>query len=125
MIIYFELFSTWIFIWFILYYLHLTNINPLLYLIIAFIYAIFGLIFLIYKNASIIGISIFISINILIKIIPIILIIISHKKFILNYLNIAFGLYLFLIYLSFMFIILHKNPFYSYIYIINQFIYHK
>ena len=66
-----EIFSVWIFIWFILYYLHIININPLLYLIIAFIITLFELFILIIKGATNMGIFIFMGLNIIMKIIPI------------------------------------------------------
>jgi hypothetical protein len=121
MILFLEIFSTWIFIWFILYYLHITHINPLFYLIIALIYALFGIFLLIYYHQSLYGILLFISINIFIKVIPIYLLLTSNKKFIINYPNIGFGLYLFLIYLSLMILIIHKNPFDSYMDLLKLF----
>ena len=125
MIIFLEIFSTWIFIWFILYYLRITNINPLLYLIIALLYGLFGVILLIYKQVPTIGITIFLLINIFMKLIPIYLLLISSRKFILNTLNIGFGLYLLLIYLSFMILFIHKNPFDSYLQLLDIFTYQK
>jgi len=125
MIIFLELFSTWIFIWFILYYLRITNINPLLYIIIAFIYGLIGVIVLIYKQVSIIPIIIFLLINIIMKLIPLYILLNSSRKFILNNINIGFGLYLLLIYLSFMTLFIHKNPFDSYLELLNIFTYTK
>ncbi len=125
MIIFLEIFSTWIFIWFILYYLHIININPFLYLIIALIYGLVGVILLIINQAPILGITIFLLINVFMKLIPMYLLSISSRKFILNYLNIGFGLYLLLIYLSFMILFIHKNPFDSYIELLHIFKYTK
>jgi len=47
-----EIFSYWVFVWFILYYIGLTKYNPLLLLIVAYIFTLFEFIYLILKKSS-------------------------------------------------------------------------
>ena len=70
-----EIFSYWIFIWFILYYIGLIKYNPLFLLIIGYIFTLFELIFMIINKISKYNLIKFIIINIIIKFIPILLII--------------------------------------------------
>jgi hypothetical protein len=114
-----EIFSYWIFIWFILYYLGLTKYNPLLILIVAYIFTLFELIYLIKNNISKYNFIKFFIINIIIKIIPILLIIKFPLKFNIN--DIYISIYLILIYFIIM-IILNKNPYDYYKMLINTYI---
>ena len=91
----YEIFSYWIYIWFILYYFNLTIYNPLILLIIACIFTYIELLILIFQNISLYnGIKFFI-VNTLIKIIPILLII-NNKTSIED---IYISIYLIIIYL--------------------------
>jgi hypothetical protein len=114
-----EIFSYWIFIWFILYYLGLTKYNPLLILIVAYIFTLFELIYLIKNNISKYNFIKFFIINIIIKIIPILLIIKFPLKFNIN--DIYISIYFILIYFIIM-IILNKNPYDYYKMMINTYI---
>jgi len=114
-----EIFSYWIFIWFILYYLGLTKYNPLLILIVAYIFTLFELIYLIKNNISKYNFIKFFIINIIIKLIPILLIIKFPLKFNIN--DIYISIYLILIYFIIM-IILNKNPYDYYKMMINTYI---
>ena len=114
-----EIFSYWIFIWFILYYLGLTKYNPLLILIVAYIFTLFELIYLIKNNISKYNFIKFFIINIIIKLIPILLIIKFPLRFNIN--DIYISIYLILIYFIIM-IILNKNPYDYYKMLINTYI---
>jgi hypothetical protein len=71
-----EIFSIWIFIWFILFLLHIIPFNPLLLIIIGFIITNIYALFFFYKHKiNNYNLTKFIIINFIIKIIPIVLII--------------------------------------------------
>jgi hypothetical protein len=113
----FEIFSYWIFVWFLLYYFNLTVYNPLLLLIIAYIFTFIELIYLIIKKVSLYnGIKFFI-INIIIKLLPIILII----NRIIKIDDLYISIYLILVYLITM-SIFNKNPYDYYMRMINTYI---
>lgn len=105
-----EIFSYWIFIWFLLYYFELIKYNPILILIIGYIITFFEFIYLIIKKISYYnGIKFFI-INVIIKLIPIILIFRMNKyKLEINIRDIYVSVYLIITYLIIM-IIFNKNP---------------
>ena len=106
----FEIFSYWIFIWFLLYYFGIIKYNPVLILIIGYIITFFEFIYLIIKKISYYnGIKFFI-INVIIKLIPIILIFRMNKyKLEINIRDIYVSIYLILTYIIIM-IIFNKNP---------------
>jgi len=115
-----EIFSYWIFVWFLLFYLKLTLYNPLFILIIAYILTLFELIYLFYYKINRYNLIKFFIINVIIKFIPILLIFKYpteiHKK------DFLFGLYLFFIYL-FVMSFLNKNPYIFYKKMLNTYIY--
>lgn len=102
----FELYSHWIFIWFLLYYFKLVSANPTFYLIIAYIVILIGFIILIILKSSLQNLLFFFIYNSSIKLIPILFI--SNFTFKLK--DIVFGVYFYLLYLFHM-IIRNKNPF--------------
>ena len=106
----FEIFSYWIFIWFLLYYFGIIKYNPVLILIIGYIITFFEFIYLIIKKISYYnGIKFFI-INVIIKLIPIILIFRMNKyKLEINIRDIYVSVYLIFTYIIIM-IIFNKNP---------------
>ena len=106
----FEIFSYWIFIWFLLYYFGIIKYNPVLILIIGYIITFFEFIYLIIKKISYYnGIKFFI-INVIIKLIPIILIFRMNKyKLEINIIDIYVSIYLIFTYIIIM-IIFNKNP---------------
>lgn len=106
----FEIFSYWIFIWFLLYYFGIIKYNPILILIIGYIITFFEFIYLIIKKISYYnGIKFFI-INVIIKLIPIILIFRMNKyKLEINIRDIYVSIYLIFTYIIIM-IIFNKNP---------------
>ncbi len=113
----FEIFSYWIFIWFILYYMKLTEYNPLLLLIIGYIITFGELLYLIFKKSSKYNIIKFVIINTILKIIPIIMLInttIRFKDFIMS-------LYIILIYMITM-AIMNINPYKFYKTMLNTYI---
>ena len=113
----FEIFSYWIFIWFILYYIKLTEYNPLLLLIIGYIITFGELLYLIFKKSSKYNIIKFVIINTILKIIPIIMLInttIRFKDFIMS-------LYIILIYMITM-AIMNINPYKFYKTMLNTYI---
>ena len=64
-------FSYWIYVWFVIYYFHLTNYNPKFALILGLIDNIIMLILMIFFGSEIKTIILFIIINVLIKVVPI------------------------------------------------------
>jgi hypothetical protein len=73
-------FSYWIFVWFLLYYMKITIYNPFFALLISLIENIVLLILMIYYGVSIKNIISFVLINLFIKILPIIYLIKSKIK---------------------------------------------
>ena len=117
-----EIFSYWIFIWFILYYIGLTKYNPLFLLIIGYIFTLFELIFMIINKISKYNLIKFIIINVIIKFIPILLIIKFPLRFDLK--DIYVSIYLILFYLFIMSFI-NKNPYEYYKLMINTYLYNN
>ena len=115
-----EIFSYWIFIWFILYYLGLTKYNPLFLLLVGYIFTLFEFIYLIINKTSKYNLIKFFLINILIKFIPILLIIKFPLRFNLD--DIYVSIYLIITYLIIM-SIMNKNPYEYYKLMINTYIY--
>jgi hypothetical protein len=93
-----EIFSYWIFLWFVLYYFKLTKYNPLLILIVGYIITLGELLYLITMGANKYNIIKFITINSILKIIPILLIYNTKT----TYKDLMIGLYIFLLYLLIM-----------------------
>ena len=115
-----EIFSYWIFIWFILYYIGLIRYSPLLLLIIGYIFTLFELIYLIIIKISNYNLIKFFIINVIIKFIPILLIIKFPIKFYMD--DVYISVYLILIYIIIM-SILNKNPYEYYKLMIHTYIY--
>jgi hypothetical protein len=99
----YELFSNWLFFWFLFYYFGITTSSPLIFLLIGIIITYFGIIFLGKINNSIIKL---IKINFIIKVIPIFLI---FKTPIFNEEDLLFGFFLFYIYIITL-LYNNKNP---------------
>lgn len=116
----FEIFSYWIFIWFILYYINFIKYNPLFILLCAYIFTFFELIYLSKTKISNYNFIKFIIINIIIKFLPILLIIKFPIK--INLIDIYISIYLFIIYYLFIIVIYKKSPYYYYINMINTYI---
>jgi|UniRef100_A0A6C0LGS9 hypothetical protein len=114
----FEIFSYWIFVWFLLYYFKLTKYNPLIILIIGYIITFGEWLYLIFMGANNYNIIKFIIINVIIKIIPILLIYNSKT----TYKDLIIGLYIFLAYLLTM-AIMKIDPYKIYKKILNTYIY--
>ena len=114
-----EIFSYWIFVWFILYYIGLTKYNPLFILLIGYIFTLFELIYLIISKISNYNLIKFFIINIFIKFIPILLIIKFPLRFNIN--DIYISINLLILYFITM-IILNKNPYEYYKMMINTYI---
>jgi hypothetical protein len=112
-----EIFSYWIFIWFLLYYFKFTKYNPLLTLIVGYIITVGELIYLILQKTNKYNLIKFTVINIIIKVIPILLIYnhkITFKEFVINF-------YIFLIYIITM-AIMNINPTDIYRKVLNTYI---
>ena len=104
----YELFSHWIFLWFLFYYFNIVPYNPLFPLIIAYIIILIVSYYIFLEGASIKNITYFLIYNSIIKLVPIVLII---KTPVILYLkDVLFGLFLMGIYMIYM-IINNKNPF--------------
>jgi len=73
------IFSNWIFIWFLVFIFGFTKYNPLPLLIMGFIIISFYIFYLYYKKASSYNIIRFIVVNIIFKVIPITILIITKK----------------------------------------------
>jgi len=116
-----EIFSYWIFIWFLFYLFGIVKQNPLYILIVAYIITFFELLYIFYKKASKYNLIKFIIINVIIKIIPIFIIILFYST-IFNIYDIYYGLIIFIFYLIIM-IIFNKNPYKFYINVLNTYIY--
>jgi|LakMenEpi03Aug12_release.lakeMendotaPanAssembly.Ray.scaffolds.fasta_scaffold63295_3 hypothetical protein len=115
-----EIFSYWIFIWFIVFYLGLTKYNPLFLLLIGYIFTLFEFIYLIINKTSKYNLIKFFLINVLIKVIPILLIIKYPLRFNLD--DIYVSIYLIISYLIIM-SIMNKNPYEYYKLMINTYLY--
>jgi len=95
----FELFTEWIFIWFLFYYFKLTSYNPLFILILAFIITSIVHIYIIFNsNTKLYHAIKFGVFNIILKVIPILLI--SHTT--IYFKDIYFSFIIFIIYLIYM-----------------------
>jgi hypothetical protein len=114
----FEIFSYWIFVWFLLYYFKLTKYNPLIILIIGYIITFGEWLYLIFMGANNYNIIKFIIINVIIKIIPILLIYNSKT----TYKDLIIGLYIFLAYLLTM-AIMKIDPYKIYKKMLNTYLY--
>ena len=115
-----EIFSYWIFIWYILFYIGLTKYNPLFILIVGYIFTLFEFIYLIINKSSRYNLIKFLIINIIIKLIPILLIIKFPLKF--NIDDIYVSIYLIFFYVIIM-SIMNKNPYEYYKLMINTYLY--
>ena len=112
-----EIFSYWIFIWFLLYYFKFTKYNPLLTLNVGYIITVGELIYLISQKTNKYNLIKFTVINIIIKVIPILLIYnhkITFKEFVVNF-------YIFFIYIITM-AIMNINPTDIYRKVLNTYI---
>lgn len=115
-----EIFSYWIFVWFILFYIGLTKYNPLFILIIGYIFTLFEFIYLIIKKSSRYNLIKFMIINIIIKFIPILLIIKFPLRF--NIDDIYVSIYLIFFYFIIM-SIMNKNPYEYYKLMIHTYLF--
>jgi hypothetical protein len=116
----FEIFSYWIFVWFILFYFNITKYNPLFILIIGYLFTFLEFVYLISNKINLYNGFKFFIINVIIKFVPII-IIINMKKTIIKFVDIIISFYLFLIYIIVM-LIFHKNPYEYYNKMINTYL---
>jgi len=98
------IFSYWLFIWFVLFYVGIIKENPLLFLCIGYVIVIIEMIYLISKKTSTYNIKKFFIINIIIKLIPIIIILLTSPIKINLYKDkdIKFGLIVIFIYVMVM-----------------------
>ena len=112
-----EIFSYWIFIWFLFYYFKLTKHNPLFILIIGYIVTFGELLYLISQKTNQYNLIKFIIINVIIKVIPILLIY-NHK---ITFKDLEISLYIILAYLITM-AILNVNPIKFYKRMLNTYI---
>jgi hypothetical protein len=103
----YNLFSYWLFIWFILYYFKYVKSSPLFLLIIAYLFTLGTIFYLIENKISKYNLIKFIIINIIIKLIPILLII--KIPIIITQDDINMSIYLLLIY-----ILINNNPYIYY-----------
>ncbi len=114
-----EIFSYWIFIWFILYYFNLVKHNPLFLLIIAYVITFFEFIYLWYHNTNTYNLTKFFVINVIIKFIPIMLI--FKYPFVIHKQEIWIGLYTLCLY-GFIMMVFNKQPYTFYKQMLNTYI---
>jgi len=114
-----EIFSYWIFIWFILYYFNIVKYNPLFILIIAYFITLLELIYLFNNNINKYNFIKFFIINVIIKFIPIILI--FKYPIIINNEDLLCGFYILCLYI-FVMSYLNKNPYIYYKKMLNTYI---
>lgn len=119
----YEIFSYWIFIWFVLYFFDIIpkKYNPLLLLIVGYVLTLGELIYMLYYKISYYNFIKFLIINVIIKFIPILLILIFKKPIQINKEDIYISLYLILIYI-FIMSLMNKNPYNYYKMMINTYI---
>jgi hypothetical protein len=118
----YEIFSYWIFAWFILYYFGLIKYNPLFILIVGYILTLFELIYMIFKGISYYNFIKYFIINVIIKFIPILLILIK--------INFQINIKLEDVYISFIVALIYifvmsmtnKNPYIYYKMMLNTYI---
>jgi len=118
----YEIFSYWIFAWFILYYFGLIKYNPLFILIVGYILTLFELIYMIFKGISYYNFIKYFIINVIIKFIPILLILIK--------INFQINIKLEDVYISFIVALIYifvmsmtnKNPYIYYKMMLNSYI---
>jgi hypothetical protein len=107
----YEIFSNWIFIWFLLYYIGIIRYNPLFILTVGYILTLGELIYMIFRGISKYNFIKFFIINVIIKFIPILLILIKINFTIyINIQDIYVSFILVLIYIFIMSIV-NKNPY--------------
>ncbi len=94
-----DIFSYWIFIWFLLFYFKIINYNPYYFLFIGLLLNTIHLLLYLY-NSNYIKFIYFLIVNISIKVVPLLLI--QNKSRSVN--DIMFGIFLFFLYLCFIFI---------------------
>ena len=116
---FYNLFSYWLFIWFILYYYKYVKSSPLLILIYAYILTLGSVLYLLENKISKYNLIKYLIINSSIKLIPILLII--KFPLIITKNDFSMTFYLLLIYILIM-IILNKNPYIYYKNSINSYI---
>ena len=116
MITFAELFSIWIFIWFLLYYFKIVSYSPKFWLLFITIYAILSVIYMIYLSLTPMYILIVFILLIVSKIIPLYLI----RKDEMKKNDIVFGILLGLIYLAWLY---YKNENVFTIYFVYMFNY--
>lgn len=98
---FFYLFSNWLFIWFILFYLNIIIFNPLFFLIVGYIITLsIGINYLPVYKIDTYNLIKFIILNTIFKLIPICLILIKTIYFTLY--DIYFGFFIIIIYIIFM-----------------------
>ena len=108
-----EIFSYWIFAWFILYYFKIVKYNPIIVLIIAYVITLFELIYLWQNNINNYNLIKYFIINVIIKFIPILLI--FKYPLVIHQDDLLCGFHIFCIYI-FVMSFLNKNPYNSIIY---------
>lgn len=116
----YELFSYWVLLWCLLFYIGIIKYNPIFILSIIYIITSITFIYIYINNGKYYYLLKFIIINILLKFIFIILIL-SYYSFVFNINDIYFGLILLLLYLILL-SSLNKNPILYYYYLIDIFI---
>ena len=118
----YEIFSNWIFVWFILYNFNIIKYNPLFLLIIGYILTIGELIYMVFRKISYYNFIKFFIINVIIKFIPI-LVILKKNNFEINIkiIDIYASFILVLIYI-FIMSIANKNPYKFYKMMLNTYI---
>jgi len=80
MIKFFDIYSNWVFVWFLLFILKIIKYNPFLLLVTAYIITVCEITYLLYNKISYNNLKKFIIINVILKLIPIIILILIKKN---------------------------------------------
>jgi len=89
-----EIFSNWIFVWFVLFYIGIIKANPLLFLCIGYVITVLEIFYLIANKTNSYNIKKFLIINVILKFIPILILITTREINIKNFkYDFIFGLF--------------------------------
>lgn len=89
-----EIFSNWIFVWFVLFYVGIIKANPLLFLCIGYAITVLEIFYLIVNKTNSYNIKKFLIINVILKFVPILILITTTKINIKNFnYDFIFGLF--------------------------------
>jgi len=120
-----EIFSNWIFVWFVLFYIGIIKANPLLFLCIGYVITVLEIFYLIANKTNSYNIKKFLIINVILKFIPILILITTRKINIKNFkYDFIFGLFVLFSYIIITTFIFNINLINTYKKIFDSYINH-